>query len=65
MVFDVTSNVKAYGPGAGYSVLVGKDCSRALGKSSLKPEDLNDDISDLSPKQLKVLDDWLAFFTAR
>ena len=36
-VFDVTGN-KAYGPDGGYKVFAGKDASRALAQSSLKPE---------------------------
>jgi len=65
----VTKNVQAYGPDSKYGIFVGKDASRALGKSSLKPEDVapevSDDISDLSEKQLKVLDDWFSFFSQR
>jgi len=68
-VFDVTHNVNAYGVGKGYHVLVGKDSSRPLGKSSLKPEDIDPkvswDYSALDTKQLKVLDDWYTFFEKR
>jgi predicted heme/steroid binding protein len=68
-VFDVTRNVAAYGPGTKYSVLLGRDASRALGKSSLKPEDIDptisDDISDFTDKQKQVLEDWFSFFSQR
>ncbi|GME72061.1 unnamed protein product [[Candida] boidinii] len=68
-VFDVTKNENAYGVGKGYHVLVGRDASRALGKSSLKPEDtdlrVSWDYSTLNDKQLKVLDDWYTFFSNR
>lgn len=68
-VFDVTRNVNAYGVGKGYHVFVGKDASRALGKSSLKPEDtdpsLSWDWSVLNDKERKVLDDWYTFFEKR
>ncbi|KAG7697731.1 hypothetical protein KL930_000214 [Ogataea haglerorum] len=68
-VFDVSHNQAAYGVGKGYHVFVGKDASRALGKSSLKPEDTSPDISwdysTLTEKQLKVLDDWFTFFSNR
>lgn len=69
VVFDVTKNIQAYGPDSKYGVFVGRDASRALGKSSLKEEDvdlkISDDISDLTEKQLKVLDDWFSFFSQR
>ncbi|RUP45257.1 cytochrome b5 [Jimgerdemannia flammicorona] len=64
-VFDVSRNPASYGPGAGYSVFAGKDASRALGMSSLKPEHCVADYSTLDEKELKVLDDWLTFFTKR
>ncbi len=69
VVFDVTKNIQAYGPDSKYGVFVGRDASRALGKSSLKEEDvdlkISDDISDFTEKQLKVLDDWFSFFSQR
>ncbi|ODV94600.1 hypothetical protein PACTADRAFT_50473 [Pachysolen tannophilus NRRL Y-2460] len=68
-IFDVSHNIKAYGIGKGYHVLVGRDASRALGKSSLKPEDtdlaVSWDYSVLDERQLKVLDDWFTFFSNR
>ncbi|KAG5458521.1 MAG: cytochrome b5-like heme/steroid binding domain-containing protein [Olpidium bornovanus] len=60
VVFDVSANRAAYGPGGSYAVFAGKDASRALGKSSLKPEDCVADYSVLTESELKVLDDWLA-----
>lgn len=38
---------------------------QALGKSSLKPEDCIADYSDLTEKELEVLDQWHAFFSKR
>lgn len=68
-VFDVSHNTKAYGEGKGYHVFVGRDASRALGKSSLQPEDtdinVSWDYSTLNEKELKVLDDWYTFFSKR
>lgn len=52
-----------YGPGKSYAIFAGKDGSRGLGLSSLKPEDAVPDWSTLDEKELKVLDDWHAFFT--
>lgn len=68
-VFDVSHNTKAYGEGKGYHVFVGRDASRALGKSSLKPEDtdvnVSWDYSELNEKEMKVLNDWYTFFSNR
>ncbi|KAI0291624.1 progesterone binding protein [Multifurca ochricompacta] len=64
-VFDVTRKRDTYGPGGSYSVLAGKDASRALGLSSLKPEDAVPDWSTLKESDLKTLNDWHAFFTKR
>ena len=46
-------------PGKGYSVFAGKDASRGLGMSSLKPEDAVSDYSTLNEAQMKVLNDWV------
>ncbi|KAI1317128.1 hypothetical protein EDD11_009015 [Mortierella claussenii] len=64
-VFDVSTKKEMYGPGAGYHVFAGKDASRALGKSSLKPEDCVADYSDFDEKEQKTLDDWFVFFEKR
>ncbi|GJJ72693.1 membrane-associated progesterone receptor component [Entomortierella parvispora] len=64
-VFDVSGKKEMYGPGAGYHVFAGKDASKALGKSSLKPEDCVADCSSLDEKEQKVLDDWVIFFEKR
>lgn len=64
-VFDVTSKSKVYGPEGGYRVFVGKDASRGLAKSSLKPEDAISDTEGLTEKELQVLDDWYSFFSQR
>lgn len=63
IVFDVSARREMYQPGKGYSVFAGKDASVALGKSSLKPEDAVADYSQLDEKELKVLDDWLSYYT--
>ncbi|KAG7451736.1 cytochrome b5 [Guyanagaster necrorhizus] len=64
-VFDVTRKGDVYGPGKSYSVFAGKDGSRGLGMSSLKVEDAVPDYSVLDAKDMKVLDDWHAFFLKR
>lgn len=64
IVFDVTRN-PAYGPGGSYRVFAGKDPSRALACSSLKPEDCRPDWYDLEDKEKTVLDEWFTFFSKR
>lgn len=70
IIFDVSPRREMYGtwmifvyelkePGKGYSVFAGKDGSRGLGMSSLKPEDAVSDYSTLNDAQLKVLNDWV------
>ncbi|KAH7266332.1 hypothetical protein FSOLCH5_012756 [Fusarium solani] len=63
-VYDVTGN-KAYQPGGSYNVFAGKDASRALGKTSTKPEDARPDWQDLDDKEKGVLNDWITFFSKR
>ncbi|KAF2102842.1 cytochrome b5 [Rhizodiscina lignyota] len=63
-VFDVTGNT-AYSPKGSYHVFTGKDASRALALSSLKPEDCRPEWEDLEDKDKKVLDDWMTFFSKR
>lgn len=59
-IFDVTPKREMYSPGKGYHIFAGKDGSRGLGMSSLKPEDAVSDWSVLDDKQKKVLDDWVS-----
>lgn len=46
-------------------MFAGKDASRALAKSSLKPEDCVPEWSDLPESEKKTLDDWFTFFSKR
>ncbi|KAI5474664.1 cytochrome b5 [Pseudohyphozyma bogoriensis] len=64
-IFDVSAKKEMYGPGGGYHVFAGKDGSRGLGKSSLKPEDAVPDYSVLNESESGVLDDWVKYFTKR
>ncbi|KAI9652343.1 MAG: hypothetical protein M1831_006890 [Alyxoria varia] len=63
-VYDVTGN-KAYGPEGGYHVFAGHDASRALAKTSLKPEDVTPKWEDLDETEKKTLADWDTFFSKR
>lgn len=48
-----------------HSVFTGKDSSRALALSSLKPEDCRPDWYDLDEKDKGVLEDWFTYFSKR
>ncbi|KAF2083615.1 cytochrome b5 [Saccharata proteae CBS 121410] len=63
-VFDVTKN-ETYKPGKPYNVFAGKEPNRALGKSSLKPEDCIPEWQDMPDNEKKVLEDWYTFFSKR
>jgi len=64
-VFDVTHKKETYGPGGSYHVFAGKDGSKGLGMSSLKPDDAVPDYSGLDAKDMKTLNDWHSFFSKR
>lgn len=64
-VFDVTRKRDVYGKGCSYNLFAGKDGSRGLGMSSLKPEDAVPDYTNLPVNEMKVLDDWHSFFSKR
>ena len=61
-IFDVSHKREVYGPGGSYGVFAGKDASKGLGMSSLKPEHAVADYSGLGEKERQVLDDWYSFF---
>ncbi|KAI0102782.1 cytochrome b5-like heme/steroid binding domain-containing protein [Nemania sp. FL0031] len=63
-VYDVTGN-KMYQTGGNYNVFAGKDASRALAKSSTKPEDVQAEWKDLDEEKIGVLNDWITFFSKR
>eukprot|EP01100_Stratorugosa_tubuloviscum_P004785 TRINITY_DN2206_c0_g1_i1.p1 TRINITY_DN2206_c0_g1~~TRINITY_DN2206_c0_g1_i1.p1 ORF type:complete len:184 (-),score=78.67 TRINITY_DN2206_c0_g1_i1:46-528(-) len=59
-VYDVSSRSNFYGPGCAYSIFAGREASRALAKSSLKVEDVeNTDLSDLTGSEISTLNDWI------
>ncbi|KAF8625320.1 hypothetical protein AX15_005450 [Amanita polypyramis BW_CC] len=64
-VFDVTHKEDVYGAGKSYNVFAGKDGSKGLGMSSLKPEDAVANYSELDENDRKTLDHWYDFFTKR
>lgn len=66
-VYDASfGGVTFYGKDCSYEVFAGRNAARALATMSLDPEDAkNPDISDLSEKQIKVLEDWKKTFEER
>ncbi|CAH8828656.1 unnamed protein product [Trichobilharzia szidati] len=65
-IFDVTNNGQEfYGKGAPYAVFAGKDASRALACFNLETKNEYDDLSDLTPDQMKTLREWELQFSER
>ena len=58
----MSKKIDVYGKGGSYNLFAGKDASKALGMSSLKPEDAVSDYSTLPENERKVLDEWYSFF---
>jgi hypothetical protein len=46
-------------------VFAGKEVSRALGLMSLEADDCCGELADLTPRQLEVLDEWVAKFRGK
>ena len=44
--------------GGSYAHFAGKEVARALGKMTMDPKDCTDKVDDLTPEQLKTLEDW-------
>lgn len=68
-VFDASfGGVTFYGEGCPYNLFVGRDASRALGKMSLKVEDLDEgdgSLEGLTEKEVKIMEDWIKTFEER
>ncbi|XP_012265794.2 neuferricin [Athalia rosae] len=61
-VYDVTKGKKHYGPGGAYRAFVGRDASLAFVTGDFTDEGLTDDVSSLTPSQIKSLHDWGQFY---
>lgn len=57
-VYDVTKARNFYGPGGAYQLFAGREVARALGKMSIKEEECNAELDDLSEKELSTLGEW-------
>jgi len=66
-ILDVSYGGKEmYGPGGGYHLFSGIDCSKALAKMSFEPAlqgDLN--FEDLTPEEKVVMEDWVTKLSAK
>ena len=67
LVFDMSfGGILFYGPGGPYNKFAGKNVTRALGKMSLDITDIdNNNIDDLTEKELKIMNDWVNTFKDR
>jgi len=65
VIYDVSAGVSFYGEGNSYGVFAGREVARALGKMSLKEEDLSDDVSDFTEKEMATLEQWEAKFQGK
>ncbi len=52
-------------PGGPYEVFAGRECSRALAIMKVDASECNDNLTDISEKQQKTLDDWIAKFNTK
>uniref|UniRef100_A0A7S4L1F9 Cytochrome b5 heme-binding domain-containing protein n=1 Tax=Paramoeba aestuarina TaxID=180227 RepID=A0A7S4L1F9_9EUKA len=65
-IFDVTSKPQFYGPGGGYSLFAGRECSRALAKSSFESEDIESrELDDLDVDEKEALERWFETFSGK
>eukprot|EP00039_Didymoeca_costata_P029571 m.25252 g.25252 ORF g.25252 m.25252 type:complete len:168 (-) comp7690_c0_seq1:3385-3888(-) len=67
-VFDVSRGADFYGPGGPYAIFAGRDASRGLATYDLTDsavKDTMDDLSDLTPDEIEVLDGWQESFTLK
>lgn len=51
--------------GGSYAIFAGKEVARALGKMTLDVKDCTDKVDDLTPEQMKTLEDWEAKLKAK
>lgn len=68
-VYDVSGNLKNYGPGKSYHRLVGKDVSRLLGLNRLQVNEETGEntwyTGDFDDGQNAIVDKWVVFFRKR
>ncbi|GMH37570.1 hypothetical protein BSKO_05443 [Bryopsis sp. KO-2023] len=65
VIYDATPAKHLYGPGGSYHKFAGCECSRALALMKVEESMCNDDLADLTEKDLKVLEDWIKKFETK
>lgn len=65
VVLDVSSGADYYAPGMAYHCFTGRDCSRGLSLTSLKPEHHHADMSEATAGEWNVLDAWFEKLTGK
>ena len=66
VVFEMSANKEAYGPGKGYNVFIGHDASVSLAKMTFGDDYMNPDKlhwKDLPKSELQQLDYWVETFS--
>ena len=56
---------RSHDTGGSYANFAGKEVARALGKMSMDAKDCSAKVDDLTPEQLKTLEDWEAKLKAK
>lgn len=51
--------------GGSYCTFAGKECARALAIMKVEADECNDNLEELTEKDLKVLDDWIKKFEGK
>ena len=64
-VFDMTPGAAFYTRGASYAAFAGRAATRTIALSSLKEEDISDDVADFTPDQLASRDHWVEFYRTK
>ena len=60
-VYDV-GNSEHYAKTSGYHIFVGRDATRAFVTGDFSPSGASDDVSDLTPVQMKSVENWVDFY---
>ncbi|KAJ1531878.1 hypothetical protein ONE63_000526 [Megalurothrips usitatus] len=61
-VYDVSRGSKHYGPGGSYHAFAGRDASRAFVTGDFSENGTTDDVTGLTPDDLKSIQDWSQFY---
>lgn len=65
IIVDVSDGADYYAPSGPYHCFAGRDCSRALSLTSLRPEHLHGNMEAATASEWAVLDEWATKLTAK